>query len=70
MTKSNQDRMFFLVKDPTALLGEIHRILRLDGLLILDDGHKSRKSTLEKLNQAGNWEIKEAGQDHLRCIPK
>jgi len=62
--------MFFLVKDPTALLAEIHRVLRPDGLLILDDGHKSRKSTLEKITQAGNWTIKEASKDHLRCIPK
>ncbi len=61
--------MFFLVKDPSALLAEIHRILRPDGLLILDDGHKSRKSTLEKINQAGNWAVKETSQDHLCCTP-
>jgi ubiquinone/menaquinone biosynthesis C-methylase UbiE len=62
--------MFFLVKDPSALLSEIRRILRADGLLILDDGHKSRKSTLEKIDQAGSWIIKESGRHHLRCIPK
>jgi len=62
--------MFFLVKDPTALLAEIHRILRPDGLLILDDGHKSRESTLEKITQAGSFAVKAASKDHLRCIPK
>jgi ubiquinone/menaquinone biosynthesis C-methylase UbiE len=62
--------MFFLVNNPAALLAEIHRILHRDGLLILDDGHKPRTNTLEKLNQAGSWTIIESSKDHLRCIPK
>jgi ubiquinone/menaquinone biosynthesis C-methylase UbiE len=61
--------MFFGVKDPVALLEEIHRILRHDGVLILDDGHQSRKATLEKVNRSGKWLIQEASQDHLRCSP-
>ena len=62
--------MFFAVKNPSALLTEVHRILRPDGLLILDDGHKSRESTLEKINRSGIWKIKEANKDHLRCTPE
>ena len=62
--------MFFLVSDPAALLAELHRIARPDGMLILDDGHQPRGRTLEKLNRSGKWEIKEASRDHLRSIPK
>ncbi|SRR6266542_3976058 len=62
--------MFFGVRDPSALLTEIHRSVRPTGVLILDDGHQSREKTLEKLNTSGKWEIVEASQDHLLCIPK
>jgi ubiquinone/menaquinone biosynthesis C-methylase UbiE len=62
--------MFFAVGDPVAMLREVHRITRSDGVLILDDGHKPRSSTVEKVNRSGKWEIKEASRDHLRCIPK
>jgi ubiquinone/menaquinone biosynthesis C-methylase UbiE len=62
--------MFFGVREPSALLAEIHRIVRPTGVLILDDGHQSRQKTLEKLNKSGKWEIVEASRDHLRCIPK
>lgn len=62
--------MFFGVSDPTALLTEIHRIVRPDGYLILDDGHQSRQKTLEKLNRSGKWKIVTESQDHLRCSPE
>jgi ubiquinone/menaquinone biosynthesis C-methylase UbiE len=62
--------MFFGVSDPVALLAEIHRILRPDGILILDDGHQPRAKTLEKVKRSGKWEIAEANRDYLRCDPK
>ena len=62
--------MFFGVRDPSALLAEIHPIVRPTGVLILDDGHQSREQTLEKLGRSGKWEIMQASRDHLRCIPK
>jgi ubiquinone/menaquinone biosynthesis C-methylase UbiE len=61
--------MFFGVSDPVALLAELHRIVKPDGVLILDDGHQSRAKTLEKINRSGKWEIREASRDHLRCVP-
>jgi ubiquinone/menaquinone biosynthesis C-methylase UbiE len=62
--------MFFGVSDPVALLAELHRILRPEGVLILDDGHQSRQKTLEKLGWSGKWEVEQASRDHLRCTPK
>jgi ubiquinone/menaquinone biosynthesis C-methylase UbiE len=62
--------MFISVSGPVALLAEIHRIMKPNGVLVLDDGHQSRAKTLEKINRSGKWEIREAGRDHLRCIPK
>ena len=62
--------MFFGVRDPAALLAEIHRILQSDGVLILDDGHQSRATTIKKVNRSGNWIIKEENPDHLRLTPQ
>jgi ubiquinone/menaquinone biosynthesis C-methylase UbiE len=57
--------MFFLVADPSAFLGELRRITRLDGLLVLDDGHQSRQTTKRKLLASGCWTILEESRDHL-----
>lgn len=62
--------MFFGVSDPVALLAELHRIVRPEGILILDDGHQSRERTFEKLGWSGKWEVVQASQDHLRCSPR
>ena len=61
--------MFHGINDPSALLREIHRIVKADGILILDDGHQSRQRTLEKLDRSGLWVVKNATRDHLRLIP-
>lgn len=61
--------MFFFVQDPTALLSEIHRITRPDGILVLDDGHQTRETTRRKLFAAGMWEVVEESKDHLKCRP-
>jgi len=62
--------MFFSVADPAAFLGELRRITRPDGLLILDDGHQSRQTTKEKLLASGYWTIQEELRDHLKCAPR
>jgi ubiquinone/menaquinone biosynthesis C-methylase UbiE len=62
--------MFFMVKDPVALLAEIHRITRRDGVLILDDGHQSRQATINKVSRSGKWTIQDQSRYHLRLTPK
>ncbi len=37
--------MFFGIKDPTEFLGELKRITKSEGILVLDDGHQSREET-------------------------
>jgi len=59
--------MFFGVRDPTAFLTEVSRLLKPDGLLILDDGHQSRAVTRRKLAASGLFEIAEENRDHLTC---
>jgi ubiquinone/menaquinone biosynthesis C-methylase UbiE len=61
--------MFFGVSEPVNFLQELHRIVKPDGFLIIDDGHQSRKATLQKINLSGLWRIVEENDDHLRCLP-
>jgi len=59
--------MFFGVHDPGAFLAEVDRLLKPEGLLLLDDGHQSRAATLAKLSASGRFEVAEETRDHLTC---
>ena len=61
--------MFFGVKEPTTFLGELKRIIKSDGTLIIDDGHQRRKTTKDKIMASGCWRIEEEMADHLKCRP-
>jgi ubiquinone/menaquinone biosynthesis C-methylase UbiE len=62
--------MFFIIQNPTAFLGELKRITKRDGTLVIDDGHQPREKTKRKLHDSGHWEIVEETRDHLKCRPK
>jgi len=61
--------MFFVIKRPTEFLGELRRITKKDGLLVIDDGHQPREATKEKILDSGFWIISEETRDHLKCRP-
>jgi ubiquinone/menaquinone biosynthesis C-methylase UbiE len=59
--------MFFMIKEPTEFLTEIRRILKPDGILIIDDGHQSRKLSKQKIDSSQLFTIIEETKDHLKC---
>ena len=61
--------MFPGVPDPVTFLEELHRITKKDGLLVIDDGHQSRKTTIERISLSDRWEVAEETSDHLKCRP-
>jgi ubiquinone/menaquinone biosynthesis C-methylase UbiE len=61
--------MFFMIQDPTTFLGELKRITKPEGMLIIDDGHQKRATTKEKIMNSGHWKILEESKDHLKCKP-
>ena len=61
--------MFFVIKRPTEFLGELKRITKTDGMLIIDDGHQPREETKRKILESGHWTICEETRDHLKCRP-
>lgn len=61
--------MFFAIQQPTTFLVELRRICKLQGVLVIDDGHQPRAVTKERLLASGCWSIREEGEDHLKCTP-
>ena len=61
--------MFFSVSEPTPFLTELRRILKPDGLLIIDDGHQTRAMTKNKIAASRQWNIVAESADHLTCRP-
>jgi len=61
--------MFHMVEKPTLLLNEFYRMLKPDGILILEDGHQARIRTLQKIQAAGNFTIIGENRLHVKCKP-
>ena len=59
--------MFFIIKKPGLFLNEIKRILKNDGILLIDDGHQSRRETKKKIGSSTLFRIVEETKDHLKC---
>jgi len=62
--------MFHVIENPTEFMAELKRIIKKDGLLIIDDGHQSRSATKGAIMESGHWDILEETRDHLKCKPK
>ena len=59
--------MFFIINNPAAFLAEIKRIVKRNGILVIDDGHQPRSVTKQKIFDSGLWDIFEETSDHLKC---
>ena len=59
--------MFHMVKKPGPFLKELHRLLKEDGVLIIDDGHQRRNEAREKILNSNLWSIVEETKDHMKC---
>jgi ubiquinone/menaquinone biosynthesis C-methylase UbiE len=62
--------MFFIIQKPTEFLGELKRIIKNDGTLIIDSSHEPRSVTKEKILDSGFWDIYKETKDHLKCKPR
>ena len=61
--------MFFGIRQPTEFLAEVKRLIKPDGILIIDDGHQPREATRRKILESGLWMIESETKDHLECRP-
>ena len=60
---------FHMIEEPSIFLKEIHRLLKKNGILIIDDGHQPREQTIAKIRNSSLWDIIEESDDYLKCIP-
>jgi ubiquinone/menaquinone biosynthesis C-methylase UbiE len=61
--------MFWIIKQPSEFLAELKRIVKKNGILVVDDGHQPRSETKSKILDSGLWDIVEETKDHLKCRP-
>lgn len=59
--------MFHMVENTQALLTEFARLVKPDGVVLIEDGHQPRKETMEKITAAGLFEIVEETKAHVKC---
>ncbi|MBN2347381.1 MAG: class I SAM-dependent methyltransferase [Bacteroidales bacterium] len=61
--------MFHMIADTDSFLKELHRLVKTNGQLIIEDGHQPRVSSRYKILKSGKWEIIEDTKDFMRCVP-
>jgi ubiquinone/menaquinone biosynthesis C-methylase UbiE len=61
--------MFHMVKDSTIFLRELNRIIKKEGILILEDGHQPREVSKEKIRVSALWKISEENKRFMKCVP-
>jgi ubiquinone/menaquinone biosynthesis C-methylase UbiE len=61
--------MFHQVDDPVAFLADIHRLVKKEGVLYLEDGHQPRGQSLQKVQRSDLWRAAREHQRHLELMP-
>jgi len=59
--------MFHMIHRPNELLKELSRLIKDDGIIIIEDGHQSRNETKQKIESVGILNIIEETKSHVKC---
>jgi ubiquinone/menaquinone biosynthesis C-methylase UbiE len=59
--------VFHMIEDPKSFLAELSRLVKKDGIILLEDGHQPRAATIRKIKAAGNLSIQAQARFHVRC---
>ena len=62
--------VFHMIEDSSRFLAEVHRLLKPDGIFILEDGHQSRKDTLRKVQDTDLFRVYHGTGCHTRFMKK
>ena len=58
---------FHMIKDSSAFLTELHRLLKKDGHIIIEDGHQPHRQAKDKILNSKLWEIVEESENYCKC---
>ncbi|MEA1875276.1 MAG: methyltransferase domain-containing protein [Bacteroidota bacterium] len=61
---------FHMISQPNEFLNELHRLVKPNGRIILEDGHQKRSKTLKKVNDNKRWYIQSEKKKHLILSPR
>lgn len=59
--------MFHMIEQPTELIKELARIVTFQGLIIIEDGHQSRMSTIQKIKDSNLLCVFNQNKNHIVC---
>lgn len=59
--------MFHMIEQPGQLINELHRLVKPNGTIIIEDGHQPRSETKHKIENTGLLTIIEGNRYHLKC---
>lgn len=59
--------MFHNISDPASFFKKLHRIIKVEGLLYIEDGHQSREKSINKIERSKMWDIIENKERYLVC---
>ncbi|VFQ46412.1 class I SAM-dependent methyltransferase [Desulfoluna butyratoxydans] len=62
--------MFHMVKDPTAMLTDIRRILVPEGVLYMESGHQPMETAKQKILDSGQFVIQRSTDRYVQCRPE
>lgn len=59
--------MFHMIEQPKELFSEMARIVKPNGIVLIEDGHQPRSATISKIENAGIFVISEQNKHHIVC---
>jgi ubiquinone/menaquinone biosynthesis C-methylase UbiE len=59
--------MFHMIRQPKPFLTELNRLIKQDGIIIIEDGHQPRSDTIQKIQDAGVMKIVQENRFHVKC---
>ncbi|MCD6347932.1 MAG: class I SAM-dependent methyltransferase [Bacteroidales bacterium] len=62
--------IFHMIGNPNEFLNELHRLVKPNGIVILEDGHQKRSKTLNKVRKNNRWRIQSEEKKYLTLIPR
>jgi len=61
--------MFHQIEDPVDFLAGIHRIIKPEGVLFLEDGHQPRSQSLDKVQRSEHWRVTRENKHWMELKP-
>ena len=62
--------VFHMIEQPQEFLTELSRLLKQDGIIIIEDGHQPRSETIQKIKNSGVLKIIQEGKFNVECKKK